>query len=171
MPPGAFFITALALMLLESALLTVFGVNSWALSTPIALVIVLGLERTFVEGGLTLLALLFPIEFFISGVSGVYSLALVAVFFFMCALRSQVQLGWGVARGILAFVGGLLHGVMILLLLAVTRQGGEHISSAVAWRFVGLAVVVALVTLLLGRGVTFLDRLINPRRVRRRLEW
>ncbi len=169
MPFVVFWIVAMVLILLEGALLSSLGVVTLALHLPVVVAIYLGIERDFATGGLLLVALLIPVEWVVAGVPGVYSMALAVVYLVMGGLRGQVQQGWGVARALAAGIGSLLHSlVMVGLFLGM---GEPSLSVAVAWMIVPSVVIVAAVTVVVGRGLSRLDRMVDPRRGRSRLEF
>lgn len=171
MPAVVVFLLALGVMTAEGVFLGAFGVEGWALHTPLAIAIYLGLERDFVAGGLILASLLLPIEWLVVGVQGVYSLALVLVFFLMCGLRGQIQPGWGIARGIVAALGSVLHSVVLMVTFFLMAETGTRFIAAVGWKMLSSALVVAVVTLLLGKVFARLDGLMDPGRGRNSLEF
>ena len=171
MPGPLLFLVAMVVIIVESVLLGVFSAQGWALQTPIAITIFLGLDRDFAPAGAVLLALLFPVEWLVAGVYGVYSLSLVAVFFAMRGLRNKVQKVWGVARGLVAAFAALLHlGVMIAGLFIV-GQGDTHLVAAVGWKAGATVLTVAVVTVLVGKGLARLDAMMDPRRADSRLKY
>jgi hypothetical protein len=171
MPGPLLFLVAMMVIVAESVLLGLFSVQGWAVQTPIAIAIFLGLDRDFASGGAVLLALLFPVEWLVAGVYGVYSLSLVALFFAMQGVRKKVQKGWGVARGFLAALAALIHlGVMIAGLFIV-GQGDTQLVAAVGWKAGSTVLTVAVMTVVLGRGLAKIDAMIDPRRADSRLKF
>lgn len=171
MPIVVVYLVALILMLAEGAFLGAFQVQGWALHTPLAVTIYLGLEREFVRGGLVLAALLLPIEWLIVGVEGVYSLSLVIVFFAMRGLRGKVQASWGVARGVVAAGAYLLHSLVMLVTLFLMVDAGPRLTAAIGWKMASSLIIAAGVTVLVGKAFARLDRLMDPRRGKNRLEF
>lgn len=171
MPSILLYFIALGVLIIEGVCLALFGVESWTLQTPLALTIYLGLEREFARGGLILAGLLFPVEWLIAGVPGVYSLGLVMIFFVMSGLRRQIQPSWGLVRAVLAFVASLLHSVLLLIGYAMMLGSGSRLIAAVGWKMGQAALMAAVVTMLLGRLFARLDGMMNPRKGRRTLEF
>ena len=171
MPGPILFLVAIALIIIESVLLDVFSVSGWALQTPIAIAIFLGLDREFASAGAVLLALLFPVEWLVAGVYGVYSLSLVAVFLVMRALRNNVQKVWGLARGMAAAIGAAIHLGVMIAGLYIVGQGDTQLVAAVGWKAGTTVLTVAVATVLLGKGLAWLDGLIDPRRTDSRLKY
>jgi hypothetical protein len=169
MPAIVFYLLALVVMCVEGALLAAVGWTGIALHTPVVIVVVLGLEREFRSAGVLVALLVVPVEWFVVGVPGVYSLALVITFFLMSGLRGQVQASWGLARAVVAAMASLLHSVVVLVLLLVMGLGA--IAPAVAWNILPSMFVVAVMTIGLGRMWGAADRMMDPRRGRQRLEF
>lgn len=161
----------LGIMLLEGALLAAFSLEGWTLSTPLALAMYLGLEKGFNSGGAALAGLILPLEWLVAGVPGAYSLSAVLVFSLMCLLRSQVQSGWGVARGVIVLLGGLLHGAILTLIFFLVRNVETNLAAAVGWKMWSAALTAAIVTIVIGKGFARLERIVDPRKGRRRLEF
>ena len=158
------FFLALGLMIVESVALYSFSIQGWALQTPLVVAIYLGLDRDFVPGALMLMALLFPIEWLVGGVFGVYSLGLVVVFLAMRALRPNLQTVWGISRGIVALAAVVLHsGVMVLALFFLGEAGGRLLS-VVGWQMWVSALTVAGATVIVGRTFARIDAMMDPHR-------
>lgn len=157
------FALALVVMVVESVVLGVFSVQVWALQTPVMVAVYLGLERDFVSGGAILVLLLFPVEWLVGGVYGLYSAGLGAAFLLMGAMGAKLQPVWGVARAVAAGAAGLVHGGTMLVLLLITGQGGTPLSTSVGWQLLGGVVTVAVGTVLLGKAFASLDDMMDPR--------
>ena len=170
MPTVVLFALGLGMMLLEGALLAAFSIEGWTLSTPLALAIYLGLERGLTSGGPVLVGWLLPVEWMVAAVPGTYTLGLVVVFMVMCLFGKEVQSGWGVSRGVIAFLGGLLHGGVLALTLMVLRDVDGALVAAVGWKMWSASVLVAVVTIVMGKGFARVERVIDPRKGRRGLE-
>lgn len=164
------YVVALLVVIVESALLTVFSIQIWAVQTPLVLAVVLALDRDFVTGGLVLAGLFLPVEWLIGGAAGVYSLGLAAVFFALHAVRPNLQQVWGVARGITAGLAALLHGVVVLTALFLIGEGGTRLSAAVAWQLWMSAPVVGVASVVAGRAFARVDEFMDPRGGDRGLE-
>ncbi len=163
MPAPLLYVVALAIMVIEGGLLMALGVEALALHTPIALTIVLGLDRKFVPAAVILALLIPPIEWLVVGIPGVYGLGLVALFFLLRAIRSNLQQEWGVSRALVAGIGGAVHTVVMMVVLAAMGLAGEPVMSAVSWALVWTPVVVAVVTVVVGRVINRLDHWMDPR--------
>ncbi|MFU8802925.1 MAG: hypothetical protein ACNA8W_03855 [Bradymonadaceae bacterium] len=146
----------------ESVVLSAFGVLGWTFQVPLALTIYLGLRREFVPGALTLAALLFPIEWFVGGAMGFYSLGLVVVFFSMRVLRGNIQPGWGIGHALVAGASAWLHGLIMIIGLVLLQSGSAMIAS-VFWSMWTAALTVAFTTVILGKMLDRLDRALDPR--------
>ncbi len=171
MPSVIVWAMAMVVMMAESVLLEVFAAPGWAVQTPIAIAIYLGLDRDFVSGGLILLALLLPVEWMVGGMYGVYSLGLVAVFFAMCTLRANLQTQWGVARAIVVAMAVPLHSVVMLAVLFLAGESGGRVTALIGvhmWTAIPLVVVV---TMVMGRGFARLEKMMDSRGGRPGLEF
>ena len=164
MPAVVIVMFALGVMVIESVLLQAFSIQTLTFQTPLVVAIVVGLDREFVSGGLILATLLFPIEWLVGGVFGAYSLGLVAVFFAMRSLRPNLQALWGLARGVVAAVAALCHGVWMLVVLRVTGVSAGGLDIGVAWRTVLAAVVVAVTAVVVGKTFARFDQMMDPHR-------
>lgn len=171
MPSILLYLLAMGVLVMEGVVLAVFGVEGWSLQTPLALTIYLGLEREFTRGGLILAGLLFPIEWLIAGVPGVYSLGLVLIFFVMSALRRQVQPAWGIARAMLAGVASIIHSLILMGGFVMLLGSGSGLVGAVSWKMGQAALSTALVTIAMGRVFGRLEGVMNPRKGRNQLEF
>lgn len=158
------FLGGLILMTLESVLLGVVPVHGWALQTPLMVAILVGLDRDFVPGALVMLALFVPVEWFVGGIYGLYSLGLAAVFLAMQLLRGMLQPQWGVARGVVGGIGALVHGVVLWGVLFLMGQSGGTVAQSVLWYFWLATPVVAVGTVLLGKGFARLETMMDPER-------
>lgn len=158
------FILALAVMIAESVGLQAFFVEGWALQTPLVVAIYLGLDRNFAVGALVLMGLLFPIEWLIGGVFGIYSLGLVVVFLAMSALRPKLQKVWGVARGVVAVGAVLLHSFVIVVALFFLGEAGGRLYAVVGWELGMSAITVAVATVVVGRTFARIDEMMDPHR-------
>lgn len=163
MPSVIVWAMALVVMMAESVLLEAFSAPGWAVQTPLAVAIYLGLDREFVSGGLILLALFVPVEWLVGGVFGVYSLGLVAVFFAMRALRSNLQTVWGVARGIVAAVAVPLHAVVMLAALFMAGAAQGRLTTVIGVQMWTSIPLVVAATLLMGRGFARLEQMMDSR--------
>lgn len=171
MPGIVLFFLALAALIAESVFLEVFSVQIWALQTPLVIAIYLGLDRQFVAGGLVLTALVFPVEWLVGGIVGVYSLGLAAVFLSLQMIRSNVQQVWGFARGAIAAMAAIAHGLVVLVLLFLLGEGGTRLSATVGWQMWLGALVVAPLTVIVGKGFARLDAMMDPRSGNTELEF
>ena len=169
MPAPIFIIVGLSLVALESVLLAATGTQMVALHLPVVLAVYLGMERPFATGGVLLACLLVPVEFFVAGVGGVYSLGLVVVFFFASLLRGQVQREWGLARALVGALSSLLHSLVVIALFFA--MGLSHLTTAVGWKIAPAMAIVGLMTVVTGRVLAAIDRRFDPRRGTRRLEF
>lgn len=157
-------------LILESVLLVVLGIEFWGIATPLALAVVLAVEKGLGGGGLVMAGLLLPIEYFVAGVPGVYTLALVFLFLMVSLVRRQLKGGWGVARGMIAFVAGLLHGIVMMAIFWAMPGDSTHLLGAVGWSILGTAAIAAVMAVLLGQVVSRMEEAFNPGRIRGRLE-
>src|SRR5690554_4228635 len=169
MPTPILVVVAWLLLVMQGAVGGWFG-ELFVPQLAVSVVVYLGLERTMVRGGVALLLLLWPIEWLVVGVTGVYSLGLVVVFFMMQLFRGRVQPGWGVARGIVAAVATLTHSLVMLLVLTLS-ESGDRVMGSIGWQMWASCVATALATLVVGRVLARLDRLMDPRRGRNVMEF
>jgi ABC-type cobalt transport system substrate-binding protein len=166
MPVWLTWLVALGVLVLESALLSAFGVDGWALQTAVALTIFLALRRDFVSGAVVLAALLVPIEWLVVAPPGHYALSLVVVFFVLQLARGNIQSEWGLSQAVLAmFTVVLQTGMMALGMVVVEPHAG--IMEALLWGAVPGAVGAALVVWPLGVVLTRIDRMVDPHSGRR----
>ncbi len=172
MPSVIIWALALVVMVLESVLLDLFSAPGWALQTPIAVTIYLGLDRNFSSGGLILVALLLPVEWLVAGVYGVYSLALAVLFLVLRLLRPNMQPVWGVARAVVAAVMVPLHAVVMLgvLFMSGAASHGEVTSVIGVQVWTSIPLVVAI-TLVMGRGFARLEKMMDSRKAGGELEF
>ncbi|RAL23503.1 hypothetical protein DL240_04910 [Lujinxingia litoralis] len=169
MPTLVLVAMAWLLLVIQGALGGLVG--EWVVpQIGIALVVFLGLERSLVRGGVVLLALMWPVEWFVTGVPGVYSFALVAVFFVMQLLRGRVQPTWGIARGVVAALATLGHSLMMLLVFTLS-ESNARVMTSIGWQMWASAFSTALATLVVGRLLSRMDRVMDPRRGRNVLEF
>ncbi|TXD39877.1 hypothetical protein FRC96_06300 [Lujinxingia vulgaris] len=169
MPTLIVVVVAWLMLVVQGAVGGWFG--EWLVpQLAISVVVFLGLERTMVAGGVALLMLMWPVEWLVGGVGGIYSLGLVAVFFMMQLFRGRVQGSWGLSRGIVAGLATLVHSLVMLLVLTLS-ESGERVMASIAWQMWTSCVATALATLVVGRVLGRLDRLMDPRRGRNVLEF
>lgn len=159
-----FLIVALGAILMEPVLLAAFPGEAWALQMPLVIVIYLGLDRPLGSAMAILLALILPVEWMVSGVSGVYSLALVIVFFLLQAVQTQIRRIRGLALGLVAALATALHGGVVMALLFVVGQGQTQLVAAVGWTLVPSMAIVAVLTVGWTMACRRLDDGIDPRR-------
>lgn len=170
MPAVALWITAVVVVLLESALLGAVSVEIWALQTPLIVTIYIALDRDFVAAGLMVAALFVPVEWVIGGIEGAYSLGLAAVFLFLQAIRSNLQPDWGIARGVAAAIAAVVHGLVVMVAAAATAGGQTGLTSAVAWQLWWTAPTVGIGVVVAGKVFARVDEMLDPRGGRRGLE-
>lgn len=166
MPGWLTWIIAMALLVGESALLSVLGVEGWSLQTALLLTLFLALRRDFVSGALTLAALLVPIQWLVAGPPGYYALSLVVVFFLLRLLRGSIQSEWGLLQALLAAVAVLVQTLSMLAALLVLEPNA-HLSQALFRAMLPAGIAAALVAWPLGAALTRLDRWVAPRSGRR----
>lgn len=113
MPGWLTWLVALAVMVLESALAAVFGIDTFVVQTPVLLTLFLAFRREFVSGALILVALLFPIEWLVVAPGGYYSLGVVVVFLLLYAARGYVDSKWGGTQVVLAVLAVGVHAAVM----------------------------------------------------------
>jgi hypothetical protein len=166
MPGWLTWLVAIGVLVLESALLSAFGVDGWALQTAVALTIFLALRRNFVSGALILAALLVPIEWLVVGPSGYYAFSLVGVFFVLQLARGNIQSEWGLSQAVLAmFTVALQTGMMALALVVLDPHAA--VMESLLWGAMPGALGAALVVWPLGLLLTRFDRAVDPHSGRR----
>jgi ABC-type cobalt transport system substrate-binding protein len=166
MPAWLTWFVAMGVLVLESALLSVFGIDGWALQTAVALTIFLALRRDFVSGALILAALLVPIEWLVVGPFGYYSLSLVVVFFVLQLARGNIQSEWGLSQAVLAiFTVALQTAIMALALLMLDPHAG--LMESLLWGAVPGAIGAAVVVWPLGLVLARIDHALDPHAGRR----
>lgn len=162
MPVWLTWLVALGVLVLESALLSVLGMDGFIMQTAIVLTMFLGLRRDFVAGAIVLAALLVPIEWLVVGPMGYYSLGLVVLFFVFQLTRDHVDSEWGLSQILLAVFAVLLHtavvGLSILFLEADSR-----LAQSVGWAAPAGVLGAALTVWPLGLLMSRLDRMLDPR--------
>lgn len=169
MKSAATFALGLALLLIESALLEVLGITLLSFQTGIILAVYLGTHRNFVEGGLTLAALLVPIEWLASGPGGFYMLGISAVFFVSQLARDSIQTFWGFPHVLLAVVLTLLQ-MLVMAVGMLLLMPEPAIFSAMAWSS-GLGLIgVAVAAWPVGAILSRFDAMLEPGGKDRKLE-
>lgn len=162
MPAWLVFMLGLAVLVVESVVLAVFGVEGWALQTPIALAVYLGLRRDFVASAAVLAGLVIPIEWMTGGPAGYYGLGLVVVFFAMRLARGRVQSGWGVPQAVLGLVAYLLHSLTMALAMLLLEPDSE-VLAALGWAAPVGALSAMAGVLVVGWIFGRLDSWLDPR--------
>ena len=170
MPGAVVCLLALMVVVVESVFLEAFSVQIWALQSPIMIVAYLSLDREFTVGAAVLVVLMLPVEWLVAGVDGVYSLGLVAVYLALRLVGPNLQNDWGLVRGGVAAVAALIHGAVILAVLYLLGHGETPLWSTVVTQFFWTAPVVAVGTVVLGKGFARLDEMMDPRKGRSELE-
>lgn len=160
------FAISLGLIILESTLLEMLSVHQWAVQTPLVVSIYLGLDRDFISGACILGALCIPVEWFVGGVFGVYSMGLVGVFLLLQLVRPNLQRVWGLARGIAAGVAALAHAGIVIATLSLLGQGATRLTAAIGWQMWIGALIVAGAAIVIGKGFASLEEKMNPNRSR-----
>jgi hypothetical protein len=159
----------LALLLFESALLEVLGMTELSFQASIILAVYLGTRRDFVEGGLTLAALLVPMEWLASGPGGFHMLGITAVFFVSQVARARIQGVWSLAHILLAAVATVLH-MLVMAVAMVLLMPDTAILTAMAWSS-GLALIgVGVAAWPIGALLSKLDVVLDPGSQAGRLE-
>lgn len=166
MPAWLTWLVAMGILVLESAALAVFGVQSGAFQAAVLLTIFLALRRDFLSGSLILAALLVPIEWLVVAPAGYYALSLVVVFFALQLVRGSIQSDWGLSQVLVAVVVVLIQTASMGFLLMVFEPGVE-LTDALFWGALQGAMGAGIVAWPLGALLTRLDRLVEPRSGRR----
>ncbi|MGM0555000.1 MAG: hypothetical protein ACQEVA_01340 [Myxococcota bacterium] len=165
----ATIVVGLALLLVESALLEVLGLTQVSFQTSIILAVYLGTRRDFVDGGLTLAALLVPIEWLASGPGGFHMLGVSAVFFVSQVARASIQGVWGFAHVLLAVLATALH-MLVMAVAMLLLMPDTVILTSMAWSS-GLALLgVAVAAWPVGALLSKVDAALDPGSQTGRLE-
>lgn len=162
MPIWLTWLIAMGLLVGESSLLAVLGVDAWSLQTAVLVTIFLALRRELAAGALTLAALLVPIQWLAGGPPGYYALSLVVVFFALRLVRGSIQSEWGFTQALFAALAVVVQSAAMLLTLLLVAPNA-HLSQALLWSTGPAALSAALVAWPLGALLTRLDRWIAPR--------
>ena len=153
---------------LEGVLLTVLGVDGWALQTAIMMTLLVAFRREFVPGALIVSFWLLPIEWFVSGPTGHYALGLVVVFFLARLVGPSIQ-GGGIPRFVAAFVATALHGLVVAATF-FAFDPGSRIARSVLWELLPSALITAGATVAIGFALERADDRLFPERQKRGLQ-
>jgi hypothetical protein len=165
----ATFVVGIAVLVFEAALLEVLGVTQIAFQTSIILAVYLGTRREFVEGGLTLAALMIPMEWMAAGPGGFHILGVSAVFFAAQVARASIQGVWGFPHVLLAVTLALLH-MLVMSVAMLLLMPDSSVLSAIAWSS-GLSLIgVGVASWPVGALMSKVDTMLDPGSESGRLE-
>lgn len=156
MPGWLTWLVALVVLVLESALAAVFGIETFVIQTPVLVTLFLAFRRAFVPGALVLVALLLPIEWLVVAPGGYYSLGLVVVFLLLYAARGYVDSKWGGTQVLLAVLAVGFHAAVMAGAMWLIDPGAIGAQTFVRGAFNG-AVAAAVAVWPLGLLLDKLD--------------
>ncbi len=125
----------LTLVLGESVLYALLGVENFTLQLGLAATIVLGLSRNFSASAFVLVMILWPMEWVVRGEPGHYVFGAVTVFFFLRLFSGRIK-STKAQLFFVAFFAGILHSSLMMLTIFLLNPDSMSLSaifSNMAW--------------------------------------
>lgn len=132
MPGWLIWIAGIAIATIEVVCLDTLGWYLGSLHTPLAIVVLLAVYRSFEAGATILAALLLPFEWLAAAPPGYYSLGLVVTFLTIYALQRRVRTDQGAFDRFAVGGAALLHPLVVGLTL-LGLESPESRPQLVTW--------------------------------------